>query len=876
MKSHGRYFDALRYHCFLFALIAMAACCEIISAQEITLTVEEPAGVNRISEAVTSGIPLPVGTQTQNWSLFDGTRQIPVQVTRLPGRTPWMLLDFQVDVPASGTKSLLLRGVPSSVSPNKPLVINEDAAQIIVITGPLKLLIKKNPFNLFESVWIDSNNDNNFANDEQLVSSTGDNILIVDASSGQTFSGTGILDKFVWEYKGLLRATLRVDGKYKNASGEFIAYTTRLTFHAGQRAVKIEHILRNSYRSNERHVKIKSATLKLGSGAVRQRAVTHRLFNWTNVRPTGVLFEISPPTMSISYVGDNVDVDQNGGWLLPDLTHYGLTLFVDFSQGLSAAEQTRRMNAARSPLFALAPSSWYSDYGELTTSKFGTIEDEKQAYKSWGWAWQANQETRLDHKPDYWLAWKDIHSDSESDDLWQHLIMYLRTRSRGYWDRAMAWARYDKWEYAYRTDGFEFAWNTAYEHPKVDRPKISIPLTADDDAYLKNDYNVGKVDVWWSACHLWGWGLVDYYYLTGDYEALAAAIDIAEVSKRILGYWQPGPYQSFGHGYNVFDLGVRQESRHLLTITRLYEATQDPQWRDYMDHIAQLFLKSNGWDDRGMYVWQIEDYPKAFSGYHFGMLNHAFYRYYQVTANAEVRKRLLQMASFAKNSSMHPTWKYSGYRIALDYPKTGDLWHVTLDDGGYSGFTPLSSIVFIDALTRGYWLTGDITYLDRAKFHWDRGSKTVYGNPQARTAGDKQVGHFMNGQFNDSYFANNGELPYAHLLFYDHRQVRTGVVQPNEERQYGYELYQNFPNPFNPKTTIRYTLPVEGRVVLSIYDIQGRLVTKLIDKVQPAGYYAWSWGEGIASGVYFCRLEAQGTNGNRIHYREQRKMLLMK
>ncbi|UCG51293.1 MAG: T9SS type A sorting domain-containing protein [Candidatus Latescibacterota bacterium] len=79
------------------------------------------------------------------------------------------------------------------------------------------------------------------------------------------------------------------------------------------------------------------------------------------------------------------------------------------------------------------------------------------------------------------------------------------------------------------------------------------------------------------------------------------------------------------------------------------------------------------------------------------------------------------------------------------------------------------------------------------------------------------------------------------------------------------ELFQNFPNPFNPTTTISYSLRGETSVKLSIFDPRGRLVTTLVDGPRQAGLNRIMWsgndarGNPVSSGVYFCRLEASGT-----------------
>ena len=75
----------------------------------------------------------------------------------------------------------------------------------------------------------------------------------------------------------------------------------------------------------------------------------------------------------------------------------------------------------------------------------------------------------------------------------------------------------------------------------------------------------------------------------------------------------------------------------------------------------------------------------------------------------------------------------------------------------------------------------------------------------------------------------------------------------------GYELGQNYPNPFNPTTNISFTLADAGAVRLTVYDLLGREVAKLVDQTLPAGatHVTWNAAEtsGLASGVYFYRLE---------------------
>ena len=90
-----------------------------------------------------------------------------------------------------------------------------------------------------------------------------------------------------------------------------------------------------------------------------------------------------------------------------------------------------------------------------------------------------------------------------------------------------------------------------------------------------------------------------------------------------------------------------------------------------------------------------------------------------------------------------------------------------------------------------------------------------------------------------------------------------------------YVLFQNYPNPFNSGTEIRLALPVSGQIILRVYDILGREVTRLVDRELEAGVMSVSWngrdagGRLLPSGMYFYRLEAG-------RYVETKKMILLK
>ena len=94
-----------------------------------------------------------------------------------------------------------------------------------------------------------------------------------------------------------------------------------------------------------------------------------------------------------------------------------------------------------------------------------------------------------------------------------------------------------------------------------------------------------------------------------------------------------------------------------------------------------------------------------------------------------------------------------------------------------------------------------------------------------------------------------------------------------------FALYPNVPNPFNPETMIRFSLPQESAVRLEVFDVVEQCVRMLVTERLPAEAHQTMWngrgknGERVSSGIYFCRLQAQHERGE---FRQVRQMLLLK
>jgi hypothetical protein len=95
-----------------------------------------------------------------------------------------------------------------------------------------------------------------------------------------------------------------------------------------------------------------------------------------------------------------------------------------------------------------------------------------------------------------------------------------------------------------------------------------------------------------------------------------------------------------------------------------------------------------------------------------------------------------------------------------------------------------------------------------------------------------------------------------------------------------YSLEQNFPNPFNPSTVIRYQLPYARYVTLKVYDVLGNEVTTLVNENKPAGTYSEEFtinNAKLSSGVYYYQLRAgDPSTGSGQSFVESKKMILLK
>jgi hypothetical protein len=171
----------------------------------------------------------------------------------------------------------------------------------------------------------------------------------------------------------------------------------------------------------------------------------------------------------------------------------------------------------------------------------------------------------------------------------------------------------------------------------------------------------------------------------------------------------------------------------------------------------------------------------------------------------------------------------------------------------------------VNILTETGLLVGEMEILDNG--HLRTGS--VYGDDKTTEEIDGALNGgqliFMYGEYESQpvniHFSGNMELHKVDLEFKNLPDT--------------YSLHQNFPNPFNPITTLRYDLPEDASVIISIYDMLGREVTQLVNTTQEAGFKSVQWdatdsmGRPVSAGVYLYQIHAG-------EFVQTKKMVLLK
>ncbi len=230
---------------------------------------------------------------------------------------------------------------------------------------------------------------------------------------------------------------------------------------------------------------------------------------------------------------------------------------------------------------------------------------------------------------------------------------------------------------------------------------------------------------------------------------------------------------------------------------------------------------------------------------------------------------------------------YGIFSILLPTDWTVDsVWYT----GGYTGacaFLPADSA---DAEKGGkvdYWTNElETRYPAASNMHWvtyqSDSSNAVRTDTVPVTVNVKMTPSVKQGTFNLGYFATDAALDFTDPSYFDikldNNITVSGVVAVDNQgpqKAEAFSLLQNYPNPFNPSTSIRFGLPVESNVTLSVYNTSGKLENVISSGKYSAGMHNVSFdASALPSGIYYYTLNALGSDGTT--FNKTGKMLLLK
>ncbi len=525
-------------------------------------------------------------------------------------------------------------------------------------------------------------------------------------------------------------------------------------------------------------------------------------------------------------------------WLF-DCTHRSSEYFLDFAAPSEVAALGKLARACHNRLWVRASSEHYSETEAVGSGRFGSLEDEKACYRKWGWAFTDRQlpsAARLDQQllrsgyvpltpPGAFKDYEDNHWDSESDTTEAMLLMYLRTGDRKWFDIGETWARYHADLQAWRTDGWKWkdagVWFTKGCRPQRDKAwnfKWKIPYGKtkagkDGDCLELHSRNSCKA----CYCHYYGGGLVDYYCLTGDRDALEAAVD--DVEQKNDEFRRHGPAGAMAPGKSTIG-NIRGFGRGFQVLMRVLEADPGNKFvADLAELCARTLWRSPLLDERGFHCskigaghggmkaksitpkmkkWMTENgitavvkgdtvdsLKKGEKTWKVRCLGGTWMHVY-VQNGADLHARhfgdedmqdfTVAFAQFSARYMLSPKCHQTWYYTYMDVPDLGricDPWefeHTDTTDGEGCKHSGHYTRFYPDACAKGYSWTGERHFLERGKLFWHYGSKRL----RAKTFGDlNKVGRFAGHvpPKSDSVLANG-------RLFYEWSHPRKDAAPP--------------------------------------------------------------------------------------------------
>ena len=765
------------------------------------------------------------------FALVDGTIPLPVQVAPLvlgpKGFLRWILLDYQLDLEPNERRTLTLRAA-GPAKPARQLRTVDGAQALIVDTGAIRFTVSKTkPFGLFDGVeaggkpvvlggavsYVDA------ATDQRSPAAPPESVKLL--YNGPLRVTLEVRGPFTGDDAGRLRYRTTVTA-WAGRSDVLVRHTLinsredrRVHTKVKSSAIELkpaqpaDHAVVGIDDASVRVARVEGpCTLHQGllpsmekpgrlTKGEAEAVAENKTGNWIALGPVWVMdrFLATDPPRLLAVRADGTLVldaaprrfdgvkdgkrvrgqpfESDFRWLF-DCTQLSSEYRIDFAAPAEPAALAARAKAAAARVWGFAPGSWYAQCDVLAVGPFGTLDDEKACHKLWGWT--AGKEPVAKKDPTRFVAWEDNHYESEADSTEALILMFLRTGHRGWFDEAEAWARYHTDIQTWRTDGWTWKDGAVWfptGGPLGNRPQRPA---ADSRGFVPPWHKQATVrdrSLWHICiakecyCHFYGAGIVDWFCLTGDRDALDAAIDKCELKLDEFARarkFEPGKSgiastRGFGRGFYVAvrtwmavpENPVVQKVIDLCRDTYLqlpdtyldergvYAVVQNkppskryltPGIKDYMNDF-DITVDAKGvfhGKDGGTWTWR-----DIGGTWMISYIDYAVDMLARHTGDEDLIDHAIATGQFTARFMMSPVAKQTWYYTALDIPIRGqmlDPWRYDGLDRSEHGEGPKHSgwytRFFPDVCAIGYAWTGEKPLLDAARRFWSYGNRRGY------------------------------------------------------------------------------------------------------------------------------------------------------
>jgi hypothetical protein len=192
----------------------------------------------------------------------------------------------------------------------------------------------------------------------------------------------------------------------------------------------------------------------------------------------------------------------------------------------------------------------------------------------------------------------------------------------------------------------------------------------------------------------------------------------------------------------------------------------------------------------------------------------------------------------------------------IPYNSKGNIIALTVENT--AGIAAKNISVEIDNPPK--WLKFDTTLVVLNDIQSKKSKEAEFRFSIGRTAPvgkDQKINILIKSTLSDGLSKQTGATSKKPAIESWTKEITFTVEAPKE-----FHLFDNYPNPFNPSTTIAVELPKQSRIKIIVYDLLGRVLRELADETRDAGYVEYVWdgrndhGTNVSSGMYFCRVSA--------------------